>query len=99
MAVANPLKGGAGEYKSHIGNPTKHCAVDASTSDVDITDSAHLGEPSVAIYVGTAGNIALTDSSGTTVVYKNVPNATYIPGVFVAVVHATTTASDIVGLA
>lgn len=98
MAVANPLKGGAGEYKSHIGNPTKHAAVTMG-ADVDITDSAHLGEPSVAIYVGTAGNIALTDVHGTTVVYKNVPNATYIPGVFVGIVNATTSASDIVAVA
>jgi hypothetical protein len=100
MAVANPGNSGQTEDLGHVGNPSKHCAVDVSAADVDLTDSAHLGAPSVGIYVGTSapGNIELTDMHGASVLYKNVPQGSYVPGVFVAVVHAGTTVSDIVAV-
>lgn len=51
-----------------------------------------------AIYVGTAGNLAVTLASGDEVTFINLPSATLLP-VRVARVKATgTTATDLVGL-
>ena len=52
------------------------------------------------IYVGTGGDVALTDSAGNTVVHKNVPSGAYLGPFFVhAVPVADTTADDMIGYA
>jgi hypothetical protein len=51
-----------------------------------------------ALYVGTAGNVAITDLYGTAVTYKNVPAGTFLPIVAKQVLSTGTTASDLVGL-
>ena len=90
---------GTAQELSHIGNPSRHVAVDLSSTDFDITASS-LGRACVALYVGTSssGNVTVKDSKGTAVTYKNVPQGSYLPGVFTVVVKSTTTASDIVAV-
>lgn len=72
-------------------HPTKVTAVTKSDS-TDITATASKG-----IWVGTGGDIALRgvgDSSATTL--AAVPSGTYIPGAYMRVMSAGTTASNIV---
>lgn len=97
MAFANPPTQGL-EYESHIGNPTKHCTVDVSSADVDLTDSSHLGGAACAIYVGGTGDVVLKMSDGTAVKYVAVPTGQYLPGCFCGVVHTGTTATNLVAV-
>lgn len=62
------------------------------SDSVDLTNQARL------IYVGTGGNISVTDNKGNTVVFKNTLPCSYIGPFNVARVNATgTTATDLVG--
>lgn len=50
------------------------------------------------LYVGTGGDVSLTDTAGNTVPHKNVPSGSYLGPFFVTRVNATgTTAADMVG--
>ncbi|MBB4053780.1 hypothetical protein GGR20_003442 [Devosia subaequoris] len=61
-------------------------------------DSADLPHVTRAVYIGTAGNLAVTLASGDQVTLVNLPSATLLP-VRIARVEATgTTATDLVGL-
>lgn len=53
-----------------------------------------------ALYVGTAGNVAVRDRrTGATVVFRNVPAGAILPIRVARVLATGTTATDIVGLA
>jgi hypothetical protein len=95
MAVQNPPNASLIEDLGHVTSPSKHFLFVAG-ADLDITNTAALGAPSVGVYVGGLGNITLTDVRGTNVTYVAVAAGTFIKGVFVAVVNATTTATQIV---
>lgn len=61
-------------------------------------DSAELSEVTRAIYVGSAGDVAITMSSNATIIMENIPAGTLLP-VRVRKVSATgTTASALIGL-
>lgn len=50
------------------------------------------------LYVGTGGNVSVTDVSGATVVFKGVASGSYITPIFITKVNSTlTTAADIIG--
>ena len=100
-APANPNTTAIIEDLGHVGNPSKHCAVDVSSANVDVTDSAHLNGPCIGIYVGTSGDLCVAmqaDSGGSGIVYKNVPAGAYIPGLFVTVFHTNTSANNLVAV-
>lgn len=73
-------------------------AVIVATRHADVTPSdATVFDSPQAIYVGTAGDIALRlIGSSTTVVYHNVPSGTWMPVLADQVLSTGTTASDIV---
>lgn len=97
MAFANPPTQGL-EYESHIGNPTRHIAVDVSSADVDLTDNSHLGAAACALWSGTGGTIVAKMSDNTSATYTNVPAGSYLVGCFCGVVHSGTTATGIIAL-
>lgn len=51
----------------------------------------------IAIWVGTAGDLALTDAIGNTVTFKNVPSGTAIR-CSPRIIHAASTAADFVAI-
>jgi len=68
---------------------TRHA--DVTKSDVTVFDAPQ------AIYIGTGGDIALRlIGNSTTVVYKNIPDGTFLPVLADQVLSTGTTASDIV---
>lgn len=67
-------------------------------SVVTPSDSASLATPSRALFVGTAGNIAVHGGQGQTVLFKNVAAGTILPVVATKVMSTNTTAADIVAL-
>lgn len=64
---------------------------------VTVTPSDTTAVNLVGFYVGTTGNVAAQSVEGATVIFKAVPAGQYIPGRFVRIMSASTTASDIVG--
>lgn len=80
---------------SNLSNPSvglgvAHRAVDIGSAD----DFVGCGRK---LWVGSAGNIVLTDLKGTNATYLNVPVGEFTPGVqFQAVVRSGTTAGDMV---
>ncbi len=67
--------------------PAQHIAV--------AKNDAGLGFTTVALYIGTAGDLTVKDTKGVVVTYKGASG--YIPGQFTAVMAATL-AADIVAL-
>lgn len=61
-------------------------------------DVAALAEITRAIYVGTAGNISLTLTSGAALTFINVPSGTLLPVRATEVKSTGTTATDLIGL-
>lgn len=91
-----------GVYYDALGNPQRaYISADGSAANavtVSPSDSVALAVPARALYIGTAGNVAVITVAGQTVTFKNVPNATTLP-VQVAFVKASgTTASDILAI-
>lgn len=50
------------------------------------------------IFVGTGGNVSITDNKGTTLIYKNVASGSLIPIEAVKVTTSGTTAADMIAL-
>lgn len=74
----------------HTGSqiPTDARAVDISSTDHTCKTLC------VAIYVGTAGNVVLDGQNTTSVTFSSVPAGTFLPGRWVKVVKASTTAAN-----
>lgn len=51
-----------------------------------------------SVFVGIGGDLSLVSKDGTTKVFKNIPNGTFIPCVCVRVNQIGTTAQEIIGL-
>ena len=66
-------------------------SVEITAADSDLTRFYR------ALYVGTGGNVKITDDDNNNVTYKNVPAGTILPIVFDRVWATGTTASDFVG--
>ena len=98
MTTANTTGLSDVEDKGHTGNPSKQCAVDTSSADVDLTDSSHLGSCAVGLYVGTTGDVKAAMRGDSGVVYKTVPAGAYLPGLFITVYKTGTTATNIVAV-
>ena len=65
-------------------------------SAITPSDSVNLSNSARAIYVGTGGNISVHNSQGETILFKNVPDGTFLPVNTVRVLNTNTTASDII---
>lgn len=64
------------------------------------SDTADLPFVTTGLYVGNGGDIAVKDrSTGSTIVFKNVPAGSGLPIRVARVLATSTTATDIVGLA
>ena len=69
-----------------------------ATEAVAVTKSDSTVLNSVALYVGTSGNLTVTMAGGgADVVFKNVPSGTFLP-IAVTKVKAATTAADILAI-
>ncbi len=68
-----------------------------ATEAVTVTKSDSTLLNSVALYVGTGGDLTVTMAGGTDVVFKNVPDGAFLP-IAVTKVKAATTAADILAL-
>ena len=68
-----------------------------ATEAENVTKSDSTILKSVALYVGTSGDLTVTMAGGTDVVFKNVPDGTFLP-IAVTKVKAATTAADIIAL-
>lgn len=79
--------------------PKQSVAVDPSGGDVDLTTVFKGQKYARRLYVGVSApsdvSVVLAGNGGTVVVYKNVPQGTYLTGCFVTLKMATT-ASHIV---
>jgi hypothetical protein len=77
--------------------PTKSVAIDASSTDVDLTLLFTDGY-ATEIYVGTSApsDVKVQSLGDSGVIYKNVPKGTSIFGIFTKVFHTGTSASDLV---
>jgi len=64
---------------------------------VTASDTNTIGLTS-AVYVGVTGDVALEDSEGNQVTFKNVPQGTFMPLRVVRVLSTGTTATDIVAI-
>lgn len=66
---------------------------------ITTNDSSNLDSKRAELFIGTGGNLKVDLSGGSTVVLKNIPNGTFLKGVFVDKVYRTgTTARDIVAI-
>lgn len=70
--------------------PKNHFAVTPS-------DSTDFGYVVRELYIGVSGDVAVVDSAGTVVTYKNAPAGLLLSGRFTRVNSTNTTATDIVG--
>ena len=61
-------------------------------------DSDPLPNPARAFYVGTGGDVSMTDLRGTNTTFKNVPTGAMIPVGVLQIFATGTTASDIVAI-
>jgi len=62
------------------------------------SDATTYDPPLRALYVGTTGNVVITDSFGNDATYKNVPDGGEIRGLLISKVKSTgTTAADMIG--
>lgn len=62
------------------------------------SDTARLASGPSRLYIGGAGNLALKNSSGATVLFVNVPAGTWFPVITDQVMSTATTATNIVAL-
>lgn len=69
-----------------------HDGVAVTKSDTALT------QPCRAVYVGTAGDVAVKFAGGTAVTFKNVANGTLLPIAVSHIMSTNTTASDLVAL-
>lgn len=70
----------------------------ATYTAITPADATPIG-PFAALYVGTAGDVALVSVNATTaVVFKNLPAGTVLPAQFQGVNATNTTAANLVGL-
>ena len=74
-----------------LSTPSKHNKV------ITPSDTTKYDPPFRALYVGTGGDVSLTDTKGSTTVWKNVPDGFYVLSSGIRVNTETTTA-DIIGL-
>lgn len=65
--------------------------------EVTPSNSTEYDPPFRALYVGTGGDVAITDPSGNTTTWRNVPDGSYVLSSGVKV-NATTTAADIIAI-
>jgi len=61
-----------------------------------VTPSDTVSNPGVALYVGGAGNVAVTTQKGHVVTFQNVPAGSILPINFGLVMATNTTATDLV---
>lgn len=79
-------------YKRNPDDPKYRLALDVSST------TATFHQPTVAIYVGGTGNLAVTDKSGATVVLQDVAAGVQHRIVASSVVTGTTTATKLVAV-
>lgn len=78
--------------------PARAVAIDASSADVDLTVLFTDGYAR-KLYIGTNSGtqaIKVTHLDGASVSYANIPQGTFLAGVFVSVQHTGTTVTNIV---
>lgn len=72
--------------------------VDPGLSFAAVTKSDSTEVNARGVYVGTGGDLALANTVGTAVTFKNVASGTYLPVFAWKIMSTNTTASDIVAL-
>ncbi len=79
-------------YRAELNSPY------ASAADITPNDSTDLGTVTRAIYVGGAGNVAVTMKNGTSVTFTAPPVGTILPVRATRVLATGTTATNLVAL-
>lgn len=73
-------------------------SVVTKSDTVDIPNPANGAVEGCVLYVGTGGILRVLTAGGDDIIFRNVPNGTFIPVQVIRVFASTTNATDIVAL-